>query len=188
MNILRSIALVIFSLIILSGSCKKNNVQPQSELSKLPPATQTGANTFGCLVNGQAFLPGGPFLSSSRLQCNYIFTAGGYHFTVAANHKNQDGSITDIVFGTDSLAISEGQTLIFKISGSGNVDALFDLITITGNQNRYITTNTVSGQVTITKFDQTNQIVSGMFYFNAVNNAGDIVKVTDGRFDMRYTR
>ena len=32
---------------------------PKTELEKLPPATQTGANTAGCLVNGVAFLPKG---------------------------------------------------------------------------------------------------------------------------------
>lgn len=133
-------------------------------------------------------MPGGPFLSSSRMQCNYIFTAGGYHFTVAADYKDDRGAITDIVFGTDSLAIFQGQNLSFTLAGPGNADSLYDLISTNGSQNQYITTNTVSGQLMITKLDQTNQIVSGIFYFNAVGAAGDIVKVTDGRFDMHYTR
>lgn len=34
------------------------------------------------------------------------------------------------------------------------------------------------------KFDETNNIASGAFWFNAVNLTGDTVKVTDGRFDM----
>ena len=36
------------------SQCKKNDPTP---LAQLPPATQTGANTFGCLVNGQVWLP-----------------------------------------------------------------------------------------------------------------------------------
>jgi len=28
-------------------------------LEQLPPATQTGANTFGCLLNGEAWTPSG---------------------------------------------------------------------------------------------------------------------------------
>jgi hypothetical protein len=28
-------------------------------VNQLPPATQTGAGTFGCLVNGQAWMPKG---------------------------------------------------------------------------------------------------------------------------------
>ncbi|MDP3665037.1 MAG: hypothetical protein Q8R50_00025, partial [Sediminibacterium sp.] len=34
-------------------SCKKS----VNQLSLLPPITNTGANTFGCLVNGVAMLP-----------------------------------------------------------------------------------------------------------------------------------
>src|SRR6185503_9360933 len=42
--------------VLLTGNCKKDNID---ELSKLPPATQSGANTFGCLINGSAFIPNG---------------------------------------------------------------------------------------------------------------------------------
>lgn len=45
-----------FMSLLTASGCKKNKL---SELDKLPPATQTGANTFGCLVNGKAYLPGG---------------------------------------------------------------------------------------------------------------------------------
>ena len=36
--------------------CKKDDPKPEDQL---PPATRTGANTFGCLVNGQAWTPNG---------------------------------------------------------------------------------------------------------------------------------
>lgn len=35
--------------------CSKDNLQEQ-----LPPATQTGANTFGCLFNGKVFTLASP--------------------------------------------------------------------------------------------------------------------------------
>ena len=38
------------------SQCKKNDINP---VDQLPPATQTGANTFGCLVNRQVWLPKG---------------------------------------------------------------------------------------------------------------------------------
>ncbi|MBS1557911.1 MAG: hypothetical protein JST69_04210 [Bacteroidetes bacterium] len=44
---------------LLLASCdlfKKNDPKPLTELEKLPPATQTGKNTFGCLVNGKAVI------------------------------------------------------------------------------------------------------------------------------------
>jgi len=48
----------IFPLLVLitlaAVQCKKNTLEEQ-----LPPITTTGANTFGCLVNGNTWLPYG---------------------------------------------------------------------------------------------------------------------------------
>ena len=179
----RPVILLILSLILLSSSCKKHAVKPVDELSKLPAATQTGANTFGCLINGKAFVPQNrSILQGPSIQCNYIYTAGGYHFTAAADNKNQG-----IIVGTDSLAIAEGQTLTFKTFTPGNADASYTLYYIIG-ENQYVTNNTVSGRLTITKLDPVKQIVSGTFYFDAVNGNGETVKITNGRFDMLYTK
>jgi len=190
MKTLYPILLFILSFALLSSSCKKHVIQPVNQLSLLPPATQTGANTFGCLVNGQAFVPKNrSILQGPDLQCNYIYTAGGYHLTVAGGNKSSNGNITDIIVGTDSLAIAEGETLHFNTFVSGNAQASYTLYSFDNTRgDQYATNNTVSGQLVITKLDPTKQIVSGTFYFNAVNNKGDSVKVTDGRFDMPYTR
>jgi hypothetical protein len=53
----------------------------------------------------------------------------------------------------------------------------------------YSTDSTTKGEITITHFDQRKQIVSGTFWFDAVETTnGDTVHVTDGRFDMQYTQ
>ena len=52
----RPTALLLVALLSLS-QCKKNAPAPAAE--QLPPATQTGANTFGCLLNGQPWMPQG---------------------------------------------------------------------------------------------------------------------------------
>lgn len=38
-----------------TAGCKKDKASE----AQLPPVTQTGANTFGCLVNGKVFVPRG---------------------------------------------------------------------------------------------------------------------------------
>jgi hypothetical protein len=172
----------------MSGSCKKQSVTPQSELSKLPSATQIGANTIGCLVNGQALLPAGNSFSGPITQCHYIYTNGGYYFTVQFSNIDNRDLIKTILIRTQSIAIHQDQTIIFKSSAIGNADALYAIITSNGDDNKYVTTATVSGQFVITKLDTLKQIVSGTFNFNAVNNSNDTVKVTNGRFDMPYTR
>ena len=55
--------LIIFLSLAFTMCCKKTD-SLDAELAKLPPITQTGANTFGCLVNGKAVTP-----NSSCLGC-----------------------------------------------------------------------------------------------------------------------
>ena len=50
------LVMITFFLWGLNG-CSKDNSAPEDPLAKLPPETQTGANTFGCIINGQVFYP-----------------------------------------------------------------------------------------------------------------------------------
>ena len=54
--------------------------------------------------------------------------------------------------------------------------------------NEFFTNDNFKGELIITKFDQVNQIISGTFWFDAVNNKGEKVEVRDGRFDMTYNK
>lgn len=174
--------LLISACVCFGSSCKK---QPDTvaEIDKLPPATQTGANTMGALVNGQAFI-------SDDYQCNYIYTNGGYYFLVDGSNKVGYNLILDMNLATTFLPINEGQTLKLEdYNTSGKAAATYAMVNNTTQYPVYKTTSIVSGQMHITKFDQTNQIVSGTFFFNAIRlTTGDTVHVTDGRFDMKYTR
>ena len=52
--------LLIATALAFTMCCKKTDTNSlDAELAKLPPITQTGANTFGCLVNGKAYIPTG---------------------------------------------------------------------------------------------------------------------------------
>lgn len=57
-----------------------------------------------------------------------------------------------------------------------------------GIEEYYNTTPEVMGEMTITKLDFEDNIVSGTFWFDAVNNEGDMVEIREGRFDMRFTQ
>ena len=58
---------LLYSSLLLLTQCSKCKNDPAPEppkdpLALLPPETQTGQRTFGCLVNGQAWTPAGnPF-------------------------------------------------------------------------------------------------------------------------------
>jgi hypothetical protein len=59
MKPITSLSIIFIAFVLMASGCKKNNNSNNSPIDQLPPATQIGANTFGCLINGQAFTPGG---------------------------------------------------------------------------------------------------------------------------------
>lgn len=177
---------------LTASMCKKKPIEP---IDQLPPETQTGANTFGCLVNGQVFKPGGASLTGGSLTCNYQYLGigpnGGYFFRLAAiSRNNNSGESKSVGLFTDSLKILQGGEYIFiapRIKGSAY--ALYGYtkdnpMTI----DDYETNNLNTGKLQIKKLDTINQIVSGTFWFDGVNTNGQKVEIREGRFDMRYTR
>jgi len=169
----------LLSLTLLAPSCKK---QPVDQLSLLPPATQTGANTFGCLVNGAAFVPKNiSIVQGPVLRCNYGKTEHGYAFYITSAVDAGNGMANAIDIRTDSLKISEGENLsLTKSFTPGLASGGYS------DQSDYSTNANTTGQLTITHLDTIKQIVSGAFHFNAVGTGGDTVKITNGRFDVHY--
>ncbi len=176
-----------------ANSCKKNKNDSRSELSKLPPETQTGANTFGCLVNGKAFLPKGPSLGpilSSYYQQIYG-GSDGFVFQIAANDKSNGDNRYSIVLLGDSIKIQGPQTIYIKRNTKGNTSGAYYSSIFNGTtfiSDNYFSTDFADGELVIKKFDELNQITSGTFWFNAIDNAGDTIKITEGRFDVHFTR
>lgn len=182
------LSLIPIVLIFSITSCKKNkNIAP---IDQLPPETQTGKNTFGCLVDGKVFVPKG-FSLHPRLTCYYQYiypSPNGYVFQVAASDFSSSSFPIEINIFIDSVKIKEGQKIdltqpIRRGNGYGNYRKVLNKHLID-----YFTFLPSSGQIEIKKFDENNQIAAGTFWFNAVNENGDTVKVTDGRFDMQFTK
>ena len=180
--------LLAVSLFLLSAGCKKN--KPSDPIDQLPPETQTGANTFGCLVNGQVFKPGGAQLSGGSLSCNYQFLNGGYYFRLSAV-KGVGNNQSAIGLFTDSLKIEEGFTYVLDTSEKKKAYSYYSNLAAGLSQNEwfYETKRTThKGGLLVKKFDLVNQIASGTFWFDAVNANGQKVEVREGRFDVRFTR
>ncbi len=160
-------------------SCNNDDNNSSNPIDQLPVATQTGKNTFGCLLDGEAFLPVG---GNNPLDCVYQFVNGGYYFALQGNKRDSNNNLLAIACSTDDLEIEEGQTYNLVENFQGNAFGRHNFNTLA-----YFTSQTRSGELIITKLDQTNQIVSGTFWFDAVNNDGEIVEVREGRFDMPYS-
>ncbi len=174
-------ASVLSLLIVLATvQCKKNN--------DLPPETQTGKQTFGCLVNGKVFEPKGGGLRSNR-DCYYQQIYPGSHgfvFHVSGADFSSSEIGYSVFINCDSIKINKNQTYALTSTGKGNAVGEYTIISGTGIY-RYMSNVNNPGQLTFTEFDETNRIASGTFSFNAINGSGDTVKITSGRFDMNYT-
>ena len=147
-------------------------------LSQLPPASQTGAGTFGCLINGRAYTPKG--------------NNGTTNFAVLYEPGPQGVGLNILTYRIDGgrqyLSLSCGlitpQKRTFTIGlPATEGDAAYD-----GVGGDYFNDNGLTyrrGQIIITRLDEQAGVLSGTFEFTSVRRGGDTLKVTQGRFDSR---
>lgn len=184
--------LLLFLVVLLTlFSCSKDDNKSQKPIDQLPPATQVGANTAGCLVNGEAFLPKGTSLGGPILSCFYQRNQYGYHLGLSINNKTFD-LIKTVQFGTNLIELVENTTyhLVAKKSDiNNNYISNFGEYYILSDKDadiHYYTTDTVTGELKITKLDTQRNIISGTFWYDAINSNNEKVQVREGRFDMHY--
>ena len=182
---MKQLLLLAASFILLSSSCKKN--KSDNPIDQLPPETQTGANTFGCLVDGKVFLPKGDPFGGPIIKAQYQFVNGKQGFGISGRRSDgETGQLVGII--GDSVRVEIGTFNLTSLSagkfrGGYTYSDLTNPIGIS-----YYTNEIQTGQLTIKKFDIINQIVSGTFWFDAKNSSGQIVQVREGRFDLPYVR
>ena len=180
--------LLLLSTITLS-CCSKDDNTPTNPVDQLPPTTQTGANKVGCLVNGEVFLPKGSNpLGNPILTCFYQYVNNDWQFGLGFSN-NQNSMIRNISIGLNNYELNQNITIILK-KNNGNVlnnsHANFT-INAGGNGLGYVTNDIYKGELKITKLDQVNNIISGTFWFDAVNSNGVKIEIREGRFDMQYS-
>ncbi len=167
------------------AACEKTKTETAlTELQKLPPITQTGANTFGCLVDGVAWLPNGsrPQNGGSNIQLYVDPTFQGGRFSIVGHQYNNFQS--KVSFGS-SICTNAGY---FDISLSANgIDYNRFLNNINTCEFSSFDAGTYRrGFFNISRYDLTNGIFSGTFEFTIRSQAcGDTIRITDGRFDVK---
>lgn len=171
--------LIIFLAIALSG-CDKNDEPRCAGVDCLPPATQTGAGTFGCLVNGE------PFVDKSRsFNCFYQFVDGNFFFNICG--LDEEGVLTDLCLRTNKRALVSNEIINIDSNSAGS---FFVSIGIKDDRLRFFdSTSSSSGTVILTEFNTNSNIVSATFEFTVVDpTTGTIYEITEGRFDTVFTQ
>ncbi len=172
--------LAVVALLLLT-TCKKDD--------GLPPETQEGANTFGCKVNGKAWIPnGGPgFMGDKPIE-------GGFYDVY---NKNSYGKRLGVLI-LAHMKNGEYINLYLKYSkvGKYTLDKQTQILPFTFYPENYgtfqsdgyfVTNPQATGEIIITKSDTVNFLVAGTFHFKATKGSGSslqTVEVTDGRFDI----
>lgn len=160
-------------------SCNNDDDKPSNPIAQLPPATQTGAQTFGCLIDGKTFVP--PKFGSNAPSAFYQMINGSFTLGISAG-KGGGTELQNVIFGGVDIASLNENSYLLKSQQSGNFFALYNLNTTTKS-----TTDEIPGTLKITRFDNTNFIISGTFEFSVIDNNGKQINITDGRFDLNFT-
>jgi len=178
--------LLLYSALLLLTQCSKckNDPAPADPASQLPPATQTGANTFGCLVNGQPYTPSGNNGTANYAVLYDPGFQGGALDVLAYRSLPSNPNTKYLSFGGSSVA----STKSYSLGPSHNSAARFSDAGRPSGCTRYASDDGVTmcnGQFTITRLDLQAGIIAGTFAFTLAQPGCDTVKVTQGRFDKK---
>lgn len=111
-SIMKNLHFLLFVALTLFSSCHKDD-DPIAPIDELPPATQTGAGTFACLVNGEPFID-----NSGSFNCFYQLVNGKYYFGIGGDDDELD--LFGITLGTYNKEITEDETYILLEAIDGN--------------------------------------------------------------------
>ncbi len=167
----------LYSILLLLGcsACKTDSLSPKEGL---PDDTQQGLNTFGCLVNGEVWLPKAPFLKNKLV---YEYSNGLFSISADKIDKNFHQAIgirieenlnSPIAYNLESYP--EHKATFFDLER--DPPCFYDRKAVK------------KGELKITKLDTANHIIAGTFAFTVWTEGCDTIKVTDGRFDLKYAQ
>ena len=166
----------------------------------LPPETKTGANTFGCLIDGKLLIPRSGNnsvvfpLSGANLWRGYPELSFDYYELEVIDYKSPKSA--SLMFHMHNLVYHGlGTYTIDESNGMSNIDGLdhhymhcivYD--SKTNSYQKYVSYQN-SGTFTITKLitNPTNgTVISGTFSCKVrnINNPNDEIEITKGQFDV----
>ena len=167
-------------LIFLFFSCTQNDDK------QLNDGVYDGKGGILCEVDGQVLKP-----STAILYDNKRFTFGTNQNNIpllSVDFTNSTGydfkSIRIVGFDAPYESNLVGKVFNLKKETNEESFANYDFFK-NGAENKYKTNEIQNGELKILYFDKQKNIMGGTFWFDAINNNGEIVKVTNGKFDLQ---
>ncbi|MEX0966262.1 MAG: hypothetical protein WD077_03425 [Bacteroidia bacterium] len=175
---MRTLMIITAALLLAGSGCKKQ----EPEL-KLPPLTHEGKNILACKINGEIFIaegePGGGWSQDGVI---YRFTKDSAIYLSGQEEEKPLKAYLSLSF------IYSKAANVFKLlqyeKRHGTVILPVDEYVLA--ESEFNTNEEHTGTVTVTYFQA--DIIAGTFEFEAVDSRGELVHVTDGRFDLKKSK
>ena len=187
--------ILLFLTFISLLSCSKDDSTTKKDPTfKLPPETQTGANTFGVTINGKVYIPRDPTgINIGGLQPKGMYLQGidtgsySYNEIVVVDGASTVGFKIFIHLhnfvpvGNYNLSNSNFQNGIDSVLFNNIFFKIFNY-----NIKNYVYYGSVENQSFLKITRRDNGIISGTFSgkFVRFDDSNEFIQITDGRFDI----
>jgi hypothetical protein len=179
-------------------ACTNDEAKGSECQANLPAITTTGANTFGCCINGNLLIPRdgtGTFGVSDDGFITWGHPSGNnQYFEIDIHDYKSDKPAKILIHIQDLHLYGIGNYDLHSSNGNRGLDGLqhtylhcrvFDSKT---NSYQYYRSTENSGIIKITRYDFEHRIISGTFNCVVTNtsNPNDSIEIKDGRFDIKW--
>lgn len=172
--------LILILMIVFLMSCEKEKIPLPTEL---PPITEEGKNTFGCLIENEIYVPEKRRVSWSIPgpqfePIEFIFPQYPVYFfrvsTIRLVDKDDDLMDAVVGFTVDSCVNKPGRYR-------------FSFISVIYEKEGYTSYSIDNDSLIITKIDTINKIISGQFsaVLTDFSTYTKTINITNGRFDLK---
>ena len=184
-NQMKNFLLFAFVLLSIASSCNDDDLEPRpgetplETLNRLVPATQTGAGTFGCLVNGEVWIPESDGVHDITIDAR-IGTTNPNNMTIQLMKEPiSDDRSQRMTIGT---VYRLGEKIRMK-TGSNFVD-----FSLPGNCRKIHIDTTLENYIIVDRVDASRDIMSGRFACTMQEDdcPDTKIEITEGRFDVIY--
>lgn len=179
---------ILFVITIFLLSCSKDE-------DSLTNINNDGTGGISCTINGEILKPRGLPYGSPTEYFGFANDGNIFYFAVGFHNRNPKTGVYktirvqvyDVAY-QDPITLErlslEGNTYQLGEYGDPNLYGQYKTFGLYENDNiLYNTTDILNGEIKITHHDVENYVISGTFWYDAINENGEIIRVRNGRFD-----